>query len=190
MIVALRRPTLRKLASDIALRVARQTLRVRHGRDQASTSTVDQTLRKFVSFHMTRRRWAEAGVLSLVNWVSGAACLVAAILAVRVNVPWSKVLLVYSAGATVSSFNLTPGGLGVVEGTLTAGLVAAGLNSKSALGAVLIFRTATFWIPIAAGWCLFILFDRRRTSDRGRRTGGSEGASSGEGGPPGQPVVE
>jgi hypothetical protein len=190
MIVALRRPRLRTLTSDIFLRVARQTARMRGHSDQASTNTVDQTLLRFASFHMTRRRWAEASMLSLINWVSGAACLVAAILAVRVNVPWTKVLLVYGAGATVSSFNLTPGGLGVVEGTLTAGLVAAGLNSKSALGAVLIFRTATFWTPIAAGWCLYGLVDRRRTSDTAPRAGGSEGPSNGEAGPPGQPVVE
>jgi uncharacterized membrane protein YbhN (UPF0104 family) len=35
------------------------------------------------------------------------------------------------------------------------------MSSKSALGAVLIFRTATFWVPIAAGWCLYGLIDRR-----------------------------
>jgi uncharacterized protein (TIRG00374 family) len=190
MIVALRRPKLRKFASAMSLRAARRIARMRHWRDRASPNTFDQTLRRFLSFHMTRRRWAETGALSLINWVSGAACLVAAVLAVRVNVPWSKVLLIYGAGAAVSSFNLTPGGLGVVEGTLTAGLVAAGLNSRSALGAVLIFRTATFWIPIAAGWCLYGLVDRRRTSDIGRGLEGSEDAPSAEAGPPGQPVVE
>jgi uncharacterized protein (TIRG00374 family) len=172
------------------LRVARRAARMRGRLDPASTDTVDQTLRRFASFHVTRRIWAEASFLSLINWVSGAACLVAAIVAVRVNVPWSKVLLVYGAGATVSSFNLTPGGLGVVEGTLTAGLVAAGLNSKSALGAVLIFRTATFWIPIAVGWCLYAFVDRRRASCKARRVEGSEGPPSGEIGPAGGPVVE
>ena len=169
--VALRRPALRKLASDISMRVASRAARLRGPVDQ---NTVDDTLLRFASFHMARRRWIEASVLSLVNWLSGAACLVTAILAVRVNVPWSKVLIVYGAGATVSSFNLTPGGLGVVEGALVAALVASGLNSKSALGAVLIFRTATFWIPIAAGWSLYGLVDRRRASDPARTDGGSE----------------
>jgi uncharacterized protein (TIRG00374 family) len=190
VIVGVRRPGLRRVASDVSLRVARRVARLRGRLDPASTATVDQTLRRFASFHVSRRTWAEASVLSLINWVSGAACLVAAILAVRVNVPWSKVLLVYGAGATVSSFNLTPGGLGVVEGTLTAGLVAAGLNSKSALGSVLIFRTATFWIPIAAGWCLYGLVDRRRAPDRARRVEGSEGPPSREIRRAGEPDVE
>jgi hypothetical protein len=185
-IVALRRPALRTLASDISVRVASRAARLRGRLDENS---VDQTLLRFASFHMARRRWVEASVLSLVNWVSGAACLVAAILAVRVNVPWSKVLLVYGAGATVSSFNLTPGGLGVVEGTLVAALVAAGLNSKSALGAVLIFRTATFWMPIAAGWCLYGLVDRRRASDSARTEGAAERPPGEEPEPPGQAVA-
>jgi hypothetical protein len=133
---------------------------------QPTADTVDQSFFRFLSFRMTRRRWAEAGILSLINWFSGAACLVAAILSVRAQVPWREVLLVYGAGATVSTFNLTPGGLGVVEATLTAGLVGSGMSSKSALGAVLIFRTATFWVPIAAGWCVYWLVDRRLNRPR------------------------
>jgi putative heme transporter len=161
VIVALRRPGLRRLAGNVSLKVGILTARLRGRVLQSSFDLKDQSLSRFLSFRMSRRRWAEAGVLSLMNWFCGAACLVAAILAVRAQVPWSKVLLVYSAGSTVSSFNLTPGGLGVVEGTLTAGLVGSGLSSKSALGAVLIFRTATFWVPMAAGWLLYGLIDRR-----------------------------
>jgi uncharacterized protein (TIRG00374 family) len=160
IIVVLRRPGLRQMASSVSLRFWRLAGRLR-GRMAQPTVDVDQSLSRFLSFRMTGRRWAEASGLSLINWFSGAACLVAAVLAVRVQVPWSKVLLVYVAGATVSSFNLTPGGLGVVEGTLTAGLVGSGMSSRSALGAVLIFRTATFWVPIALGWCLYGLIDRR-----------------------------
>lgn len=161
MIVALRWPALRRLTSDVSLKFGRLAARLQ-GRIPKTTVGVDeQALGRLLSFRMPGRRWAEAGVLSLINWFSGAACLVAAILAVRAPVPWNKALLVYVAGATVSSFNLTPGGLGVVEGALTAGLVGSGLSSKSALGAVLIFRTATFWVPIAAGWSLYGLIDRR-----------------------------
>jgi hypothetical protein len=161
MIVALRRPRLRQLASDLFLKVGNRVARLRGRMAQSSVDHEDQSLWRFLSFRMSRKRWAEAGVLSLINWFSGSACLIAAILAVRARVPWSQVLLIYSAGATVSSFNLTPGGLGVVEGTLTAGLVGSGLSSRSALAAVLLFRTATFWVPIAAGWLLYGFIDRR-----------------------------
>jgi hypothetical protein len=161
LIVALRRPALRRLAGDVSLKFGALAARLRGRVAQPTVGVGDRALCRFLSFRMTGARWAQASVLSLINWFSGAACLAAAILAVRGPAPWSKVLLVYGAGAAVSSFNLTPGGLGVVEGTLTAALVGSGMNSKSALGAVLIFRTATFWAPIAAGWCLYGLIDRR-----------------------------
>jgi hypothetical protein len=173
MIAGLRRPRFRRLASNVSLRFERFTARLRGRMAQPTVDTVDQSLFRFLSFRMTRRRWAEAGALSLINWFSGAACLVAAILSVRAQVPWREVLLVYGAGATVSTFNLTPGGFGVVEATLTAGLVGSGMSSKSALGAVLIFRTATFWVPIAAGWCLYWLVDlrlHRPREDSGHQT--------------------
>jgi uncharacterized membrane protein YbhN (UPF0104 family) len=47
--------------------------------------------------------------------------LAAAIHAAGAGVPWTKLLLIYCAGATADSFNLIPGGLGVVEAVLTAG---------------------------------------------------------------------
>jgi putative heme transporter len=168
VLVALRRyPRLQKLAGVISSRLARQFARIRGRPDQGVTNADTDTLGRFVSFHMSRSRWTQASALALISWVSGAACLVAAILALRTTVPYREVFLIYCAGATAGSFNVTPGGLGVVEGTLVAGLVAAGLSSKSALGSVLIFRTATFWIPMALGWCLFGLVDRC-ASDRPR----------------------
>jgi len=165
--VVLRRPGLRNHAGNVAATLVRRVARMSGRLDQSSHDRVDEALERFVSYRIAGSRWAEALFLSLINWTGGAACLAAAILAVRAPVPWNKVLLVYSAGATVSSFNLTPGGLGVVEGTLTAGLVGAGMNSKSALGAVVIFRIATFWVPIAVGWGLYALVDRRAQRTRG-----------------------
>lgn len=79
---------------------------------------------------MSLGRWTQVVGLSIVNWLASVGCLAAAILAVGAGIPWTKLLLIYCAGATASSFNLTPGGLGVVEGVLTAGLVAAGMQSE------------------------------------------------------------
>src|SRR6202035_1255374 len=65
------------------------------------------------AFRMRPREWAQTVGFSFINWFASVGCLVAAMLSVGATVPWTKVLLVYSAGATASSFNLTPGGLGV-----------------------------------------------------------------------------
>jgi undecaprenyl-diphosphatase len=62
---------------------------------------------------------------------------------------------VYLTAAVVSSAAPTPGGLGAVEATLVAGLHGTGMASSSALGAVLLFRLATFWLPILPGLVAF-----------------------------------
>jgi uncharacterized protein (TIRG00374 family) len=124
---------------------------------------------RLLTVRMSRVRWTEAVSLSLVNWLASAGCLAAAILSVRASVPWTRLLLIYCAGAAAGSFNLTPGGLGVVEGALAAGLVAAGLRSPAAFGSVLIFRLVTFWLVILAGWTIYALL-RRAGHQGGVRT--------------------
>jgi uncharacterized protein (TIRG00374 family) len=62
---------------------------------------------------------------------------------------------------------LTPGGLGVVEASLTGLLVLAQVNSSQAVLATLTYRIASYWLPLLAGpvaYGLFRLRYRRRTS--------------------------
>jgi uncharacterized membrane protein YbhN (UPF0104 family) len=62
------------------------------------------------------------------------------------------VAVVYFAGAIVGSAVPTPGGLGGVEAALSAGLIAAGAGSSVAVSSVLLYRLATYWLPIPFGW--------------------------------------
>ena len=71
--------------------------------------------------------------------------------------------IVFLAGNTVGSFAPTPGGLGAVEAVLTAGLTAIGVPAHEAIPAVLIFRIATFWLPILAGWLAYSVLRRHGT---------------------------
>jgi uncharacterized membrane protein YbhN (UPF0104 family) len=71
--------------------------------------------------------------------------------------------IVYLAGNTVGSFAPTPGGLGAIEAVLTAGLTAIGVPAHEAIPAVLIFRIATFWLPIPAGWLSYVVLQRHGT---------------------------
>jgi uncharacterized membrane protein YbhN (UPF0104 family) len=48
-----------------------------------------------------------------------------------------------------------------VEAVLAAGLTAVGIPYHEALPAVLIFRAATFWLPIPAGWVSYLVLRRR-----------------------------
>ncbi|HVB45788.1 MAG TPA: lysylphosphatidylglycerol synthase transmembrane domain-containing protein [Streptosporangiaceae bacterium] len=79
-------------------------------------------------------------------------CLDASVRALGGSVALTGVAVVYLAGSAIGSAVPTPGGLGAVEAALSAGLTAAGLPGAKAIGAVLLFRLATFWLPVPVGW--------------------------------------
>ena len=71
--------------------------------------------------------------------------------------------VVYLAGNAVGSAAPTPGGLGGVEAVLAAGLTGMGIPAHEAIPAVLVFRVATFWLPIPAGWLTYLGLQRSGT---------------------------
>lgn len=98
------------------------------------------------------------------NLLLSAAYLVAFIAALRAVGAHPAILaaaVVYLAGNAVGSAAPTPGGLGGVEAVLAAGLTAIGIPAHQAIPAVLIFRLATFWLPIPAGWISYSVLQRR-----------------------------
>ena len=56
------------------------------------------------------------------------------------------------------TFAPTPGGVGVVEAGTTGALMAAGVDTTTALAAVIIFRFLTYVVPIAFGALLYLLW--------------------------------
>ena len=46
----------------------------------------------------------------------------------------------------------TPGGLGAIEAALVAGLTGVGMQPGPAVSAVLLYRLATYWLPVLPGW--------------------------------------
>ncbi len=71
------------------------------------------------------------------------------------------VLLAYSAAGIIALFPVTPGGLGIVEASLSGLLVLAGVNGRSAVVATLAYRLAQYWLPTIAGSVAYWLFRRR-----------------------------
>jgi glycosyltransferase 2 family protein len=87
--------------------------------------------------------------------------LLAALWSVGAHPPILATAVVYLAGNAVGSAMPTPGGIGGVEAVLAAGLTAIGIPAHEAIPAVLIFRFATFWLPIPAGWISYLVLQRR-----------------------------
>ncbi|HZQ58336.1 MAG TPA: YbhN family protein, partial [Acidimicrobiales bacterium] len=77
------------------------------------------------------------------------------------HVPWRGILVVYGLTQLAAVLPLTPGGLAVVEGSLTALLIAYGLSSGDAVAATLLYRAVGFWAPVPVGWALYVVLTRR-----------------------------
>ena len=65
-----------------------------------------------------------------------------------------------ATGSAVAAIAPTPGGIGAVEATLIAGLTSSGMAGTTAVAAVILFRLATFWIPLLPGWGAFVMMQR------------------------------
>jgi uncharacterized protein (TIRG00374 family) len=76
------------------------------------------------------------------------------------------VLLAYSAAGVIALIPATPGGLGIVEASLSGLLVLAGVSGRSAVLATLAYRLAEYWLPMVAGLAAYWLYRRRYGSVR------------------------
>ena len=72
----------------------------------------------------------------------------------------AKIGAVYMAASLVAAASPTPGGVGAIEALLTAGLTGLGISSGAAVSAVLIYRLATYWLPVLPGWLFWRLLQR------------------------------
>ncbi len=171
----LRRPTVRHLLAPALPRV-RVTLRRRHPPESddrterrrfggvlpaargwlaANTSTLRAGLRNWALQLRTVRLTPAAGLAVFawmtVSWLADVAVLAVAFLALSTTPPWTGLLLAYCAGQIAASVPVTPGGIGVVEGSITLALVAFGGAATITLAAVLLYRLIAYWSCIPAG---------------------------------------
>ena len=79
---------------------------------------------------------------------------------------------VYLGAAALAAAAPTPGGLGAIEAALVAGLTGVGMQAGPAVSAVLLYRLATYWLPVLPGWlCWRSLQRRTRRGDQTRAEG-------------------
>jgi len=161
-VVAARRPRLRGALERPAGWMLRQGSRMLRRPAADPGQTVRAWAQRLGSLRLPPSGWLTAAGLALANWLADAAVLAVSIRATGATVPWHDLLLVYSTGVAAQSLNLTPGGLGVAEGTLSLALVATGLGTSQALAAVLLYRLASFWLVALAGWLVLLWLRRPR----------------------------
>ena len=98
---------------------------------------------------------------NLLLTVAYSVALIAALRSVGAHPAILATVVVFLAGNAVGAATPTPGGIGGVEAVLAAGLTAIGIPAHEAIPAVLLFRMATFWLPIPLGWVSYVVLQRR-----------------------------
>ena len=88
-------------------------------------------------------------------------CLLCALRATGSDPNPSLVLLAYAAAQIIALVPITPGGLGIVEASLSGLLVLAGISGGRAVVATLAYRLASYWFPLLAGGVAYLLYRRR-----------------------------
>jgi glycosyltransferase 2 family protein len=68
---------------------------------------------------------------------------------------------VYLGASALAAAAPTPGGLGALEAALVAGLTGVGMAAGPAVSAVLLYRLAIYWLPVAPGWLCWRVLQRR-----------------------------
>jgi uncharacterized protein (TIRG00374 family) len=165
-VVAVRRPRLRGALERPAGWMLRQGSRMLRRSAREPAQTIQAWVQRLGSLRLSPSGWMTATGLALANWLADAAVLAVSIRATGATVPWHDLLLVYGTGIAAQSLNITPGGLGVTEGSLSLALIATGLGASQALAAVLLYRLASFWLVALAGW-LVMFWLRRPQARRG-----------------------
>jgi uncharacterized protein (TIRG00374 family) len=131
-----------------------------HGWELATVKFRDRTVL------LLRKRWLWLTLATVVSHASLYLVLLLALRAVGVSqqeVGWAEVLAVFSFARLLTAIPITPGGLGVVEVALIAGITAAGGPPAQVAAAVLVFRALTYVLPIPIGLVTYIVWRRNRS---------------------------
>jgi uncharacterized membrane protein YbhN (UPF0104 family) len=110
------------------------------------------------------RSWVLSLVHATVNWGLDFACLAATAAAFGIDVSLALLATVYLTVQLLRQVPISPGGIGVVEVALLAGLVSAGAEHGPAAAAMLVYRLLSCWIIIPVGALTYATLRRRRGS--------------------------
>jgi hypothetical protein len=130
----------------------------RHIRHHRLTAPVTERLREGgIDLRLRPADWAMLTGASLLNWVFDILSLAAAGRAVGVHTALYGIALAYFAAQAAGSLvPLLPGGLGAIEGSMAASLVAFGALSAPAGAAVALYRLVSFWAVVGVGWLAWL----------------------------------
>jgi len=125
-------------------------------------------------------QWVPITVATLVSHLSLYLVLLVSLRQVGVSdaeVAWAQVLAVFAFARLATAVPFTPGGVGVVEAVLIAGLVAAGGDREQVTAAVLVYRALTWALPILLGVGCWLWWHQSLLRSQAAITGGRQVSS-------------
>lgn len=172
----------RRWLAQLAVAGLRASRRVVGRPRREAAAVVEAVFSRLAEVKLTWRDALVSLAAGLGDWAFDCLALVCSFLAVGAVVPWRGLLLAYGAGMLAANLPITPGGLGVVEGSLTVALVAFGGAELSTVAAVLTYRIVSFWGYLPVGWAAWgVLAVAERRGDRRRPAPGvRDGPEGGE----------
>lgn len=123
---------------------------------------------------LLRRRWHVLTLATALSHVSLFWVLLAALRQMGIEaaaVHWYEALGVFAFVQLANALPITPGGIGIVEVGMTAGLVLAGGREPAVVAAVLLYRSLTYLLQVALGIGCYAVWRIRAT-----RVGGPAGS--------------
>jgi uncharacterized protein (TIRG00374 family) len=133
---------------------------------RASFGRVSARLRQF---EQQRGLLMRGGGWACANWVLDAASLAVFVGAFGHWVNPDGLLVAFGLANVVAVLPITPGGLGVVEATLTSLLVGFGTPRGAATLGVIAYRLINFWLPIPLGGLSYVSLQVDRGAPTRRR---------------------
>jgi len=151
----------------VATAVVRLSQRVIRRPRGDARALVDHGWARLTAVAPGRGVWTLAFAFAAANWLWDCLALALCFLAVGEAVPWQGLLLAYGAAQLAVNIPITPGGLGVVEGSLTIALVAYGGPREATVAAVVLYRLISFWGLLGVGWAAWaVLAYQTRRAER------------------------
>ncbi|MEV0811225.1 YbhN family protein [Micromonospora sp. NPDC050200] len=149
----IRRLTRHPQAVESAVRALAHVNRLRH---RPATDELDRIIgfaRQLGAARLPPGHAAAAATYALLNWLLDAACLWLCFHAISdADISTTQLLLAFCAGYAAGTITIIPGGLGIIDSALILGLVAGGIDTSTAIAAVVLYRIISFGFIISAGW--------------------------------------
>jgi uncharacterized membrane protein YbhN (UPF0104 family) len=116
------------------------------------------------------KHWIFTLAFAVTNWLLDLVCLIAVARACHLDLGYPHLAAAYLAVQIVRQIPATPGGIGLIETSLLAGLVSAGASQAPAAAVVLGYRLLSCWLIIPIGLTTWLGLRLPRDAQLGEAT--------------------